>query len=430
MLSFIATSTPIFYLIQPLWRDEAFSVLLAQHSVINIIKLTASDFNPPLYYLLLHIWMKLFGTSEISIRSLSFIFHILLVYAVYFITQRLFPKQKNLSILASLLTLTNPMLLYFAFEARMYSLLSLFAALSLYAFITQNWHWYIVFSVLGLYTQPFMILVLLAQAMYYLNFHRKKLRLYLHKLVIIGVFFLPWLFIIFLQLSRGLPGWIEKADFNLLTSALGNLYLGFEGTPVFLWKYTKIVSMAILIVSFVILRLRQNKLYAMLLLYCVYIPLLVSLAFSFIKPIFVNRYVIFITVGEILLIVGYLSTLKVNLQRIMGFILFGASIIFNLWFAPYHKKTDFRTIFLKINKEITLSSDKKVTILAQTPMSFFEVTYYAEDKSKVFLYNPNLTEVLPYLGSILMPKERWLSTIPSGRVYFIRDDATFTKIED
>ncbi|MCS7001252.1 MAG: hypothetical protein NZ518_00235, partial [Dehalococcoidia bacterium] len=42
---------------QSLWYDEGFSVFLARHAVADIIRLTAGDIHPPLYYVLLHGWI-------------------------------------------------------------------------------------------------------------------------------------------------------------------------------------------------------------------------------------------------------------------------------------------------------------------------------------------------------------------------------------
>ena len=59
---------------ESIWLDEAFSIQLAKHGPFEIIRKTASDVHPPLYYLLLHFWIDLFGASEFSVRFLSLLF--------------------------------------------------------------------------------------------------------------------------------------------------------------------------------------------------------------------------------------------------------------------------------------------------------------------------------------------------------------------
>lgn len=44
-----------------IWLDEAFSVLLSVKSVSEILFHTARDVHPPLYYLILHGWINIFG---------------------------------------------------------------------------------------------------------------------------------------------------------------------------------------------------------------------------------------------------------------------------------------------------------------------------------------------------------------------------------
>src|SRR3989344_2939011 len=82
MMDFLFNRTPLYFMTQSLWRDEAFSYLLAQKSIIDIIRLTAQDFNPPFYYIMLHFWISIFGKSEIALRSLSFVFFALTLYDV------------------------------------------------------------------------------------------------------------------------------------------------------------------------------------------------------------------------------------------------------------------------------------------------------------------------------------------------------------
>ena len=94
MLSFIFSKTPLSFFVQSLWRDEAFSYLLAKKNIIEIIFLTAKDYNPPLYYLILHFWIKIFGHSEIALRSLSLIFYWATIYIVFLFLTEIF-KIKN-----------------------------------------------------------------------------------------------------------------------------------------------------------------------------------------------------------------------------------------------------------------------------------------------------------------------------------------------
>ncbi|MBA3955533.1 MAG: hypothetical protein H0X58_02585, partial [Acidimicrobiia bacterium] len=56
-----------------LWVDEGMSVGIASHSLTEIPAVLIRDGSPPLYYVVLHLWMGLFGSSEVAVRSLSLV---------------------------------------------------------------------------------------------------------------------------------------------------------------------------------------------------------------------------------------------------------------------------------------------------------------------------------------------------------------------
>ncbi len=58
-----------------LWLDEAYSVAFARLPLADLWgPLAVEETNPPLYYSLLHVWMRLFGESEAAVRGLSVLF--------------------------------------------------------------------------------------------------------------------------------------------------------------------------------------------------------------------------------------------------------------------------------------------------------------------------------------------------------------------
>src|SRR5665213_218919 len=54
-----------------LWLDEALTVDRARLPISQIADSVKHDGAPPLYYYLLHFWMRLFGQSNFATRSLS-----------------------------------------------------------------------------------------------------------------------------------------------------------------------------------------------------------------------------------------------------------------------------------------------------------------------------------------------------------------------
>ena len=103
------------------WIDEGLSVGIASHSLLDIPGVLAQDGSPPLYYLLLHVWMQVAGTTEAATHSLSLIFAALAVPAGLWAGWTLFGARAGW-ICAALATL-NPFITLYAQETRMYTLL-------------------------------------------------------------------------------------------------------------------------------------------------------------------------------------------------------------------------------------------------------------------------------------------------------------------
>ena len=53
---------------QPLWWDEGYSVWFAYQPIGDMLRLTALDIHPPLYYALLGAWSQVFGWGPVSLR--------------------------------------------------------------------------------------------------------------------------------------------------------------------------------------------------------------------------------------------------------------------------------------------------------------------------------------------------------------------------
>lgn len=68
--------------------DEGFSWKLAQYPINSIIERTAQDTHPPLYYLLLHSWRGLAGSTVAVSRLLSLVFGVFVVLFVFLSVRR------------------------------------------------------------------------------------------------------------------------------------------------------------------------------------------------------------------------------------------------------------------------------------------------------------------------------------------------------
>src|SRR5207302_3096160 len=57
-----------------LWLDEALTVNIARLPLARIPDALRHDGSPPLYYMLLHVWIAVFGAGDVAVRALSAVF--------------------------------------------------------------------------------------------------------------------------------------------------------------------------------------------------------------------------------------------------------------------------------------------------------------------------------------------------------------------
>ena len=96
--------------------------------------MTRSDIgNSPFYYLLLHIWMDVFGLSDFSSRALSAVFSIFIIGLTYIFTRRFFSEKTAL--ISAAIVAIEPFFIAYAHQARNYSLTFFLTLLSTYFFL-------------------------------------------------------------------------------------------------------------------------------------------------------------------------------------------------------------------------------------------------------------------------------------------------------
>ena len=108
------------------WIDEGISAGIADRAIGAIPHALREDGAPPLYYMLLHYWLKLAGDSESGVRSLSLFFSLLAIPAAFWAGGAIWGTRRAAWIAAALMAF-NPFLSQYAQEARMYTLIALLA---------------------------------------------------------------------------------------------------------------------------------------------------------------------------------------------------------------------------------------------------------------------------------------------------------------
>lgn len=208
-----------------LWGDEAFSAVLAQRPFWPMIQIVAKDTSPPLMYIIMWIWFRIFGSSEIAIRSLSLLFYIGTTILVYLIGKELFDKKTG--IFSALLSFFNPFLFVYAFEGRMYFTLLFFVTLSTYFLIKKKELGYIIASSAVLYSHHFGIFAIMAQFIWQLidqfKWNKKVIWSIIRPYLLIGVSYIPWIYPLYLQTTLVSTGfWLGRPELKHLIGVFFN----------------------------------------------------------------------------------------------------------------------------------------------------------------------------------------------------------------
>ena len=190
---------------------------------------TSDPQHPPLYYVMLRIWVQIFGDSPTGIRSLSAVISLLIFPCVYWLCLELF-ESHLVGWVAIALFAVSPLQLYFAQEARQYCLWMVEILLSSAALLRSirlgnviNWIGYSLALTLGLYTHLFTILVAIAHGIYILIQQQlrltKVLGIYLIASIVAFLMFSPWVIVILSHIQTAVNltnGWSFKLIDNQL----------------------------------------------------------------------------------------------------------------------------------------------------------------------------------------------------------------------
>ena len=429
-MDFLLHHTVVKYLAQSFWRDEAFSWAMAARG-FEAIPLTARDFNPPLYYLLLALWMSVVGTSELAIRSLSLIFFVATMWVAWRYLRDCLDVPSSRAGVYLLLIGVNPFLLYYAVEARMYSMLAFFAAASFYSFQTRRPVLYVVATLAGLYTHYFMVFVPLVQ-LAAVVIESRAWSVLRRRAVVLAVpllLFAPWLLISLSNKTEAAfwadpPGW--RFGVHLLTA----IFTGHDPTYGFLdrterWLFVLGLVPAGLLGMRALYRAGGDRFGAILTIALWgLLPPLVVFAISMVKPVFVPRYLIFCTLGLLLFFVAGLERVRPMVRATVVAVLFALSLGYQAAQAHRHTKGDYRGTISEIERQARADD----LLYVSNQLDFFPALYYF-DASRVYLVGHRMEEIAPYVGKVLIPAPRVMATLPDNAPpgFVLRNDHEFER---
>ena len=296
--------------------DEPFSIFYSQVDFSTLFNMLKTENHPPFHFLILHYWINLFGISAFSVRFLSLIFSVATVFFIYRIGQKFFSVRAGL--IASLIFTFSNYQLIFAHEARSYSLFALLTSISIFLFFAfiylRNQKKYIYLLILVntllIYTHFFGFFVLFIElcSCLIIKEHRKQLlKRYVLILIATFILFLPY-FSIFISRFRiaSLKGtWLAPP----VISDLYNMVWRFSNVPVIAVFFLSILLLALLKYLWKGGRSEFTSSNVKILFTWFFLPYLLMFFVSFKIPMFLDRYVIFISPGFYLLVAISISYL-------------------------------------------------------------------------------------------------------------------------
>jgi hypothetical protein len=215
-----------------MWLDEALTFDIARLPVDQIPGALKRDGAPPLYYVMLHYWILVFGSSDMAVRALAGVLSCATLPFVWIAGRRI--GGRTVAVGALILVATSPFAVQYATENRMYSLVTLLTAAGLVALqralarpAAGNLVGVAVTVSLLLYSQYWAVYLIGVTALWLAwqarrgpETRRRGARFSFLALAVGCVTFIPWLpTFVFQSRHTGTP-WAIPADFAALVNAV------------------------------------------------------------------------------------------------------------------------------------------------------------------------------------------------------------------
>jgi len=387
--------TTVFAATLPLFLDEAVSLNESQQStprdVVHVIQ-TWDQGKPPLYFLFLHYWLKLFPIAEIYLRLPSIIFAGLSIVPL-FLTGKALVGARAAALSCALLAI-NPEFIFVSSWGRMYSLfflLTLVGSYSLYCMVHSANRFlastcYLVSLVCLLYLHNFAVLVLAVHLAYVMLCNRSALAGMLLVLLMAVTAYLPWLSVAYGQFisithETSAISWISSPTvLNLL-----GVFKHLAGS----------VLLAVLFLPFAILAMlrswsildktssagtRPTSRGAHDIRFAlIWIGLPVSLTFGFswtVRPIYAFHYLLFILPPFLWLVAAGVEDLRAKLGRVIVPAFVGVTIVFSAASLYGIAFDDRRPDWRGIAKYVASHRANEEIVLVEDPAQRLPYGYY------------------------------------------------------
>lgn len=303
-----------------IWCDEASSIITSRYPLPQLWFHAAHDVHPPLYYVLLHGWMAMFGDGLLSIRLLSAVPGVATVVVGALMVRQL--ASPRTALLAALLLALFPFAVRYSQEVRMYSWLTLLllgATLALMQWLRrpERKGWLMLYAGLmaaGFYTHYFTIFCVLVHWLHvggrslgrgapgvYRPLWRAPWWL---ANIAIALLYMPWVPKLYDQLTHlsqlqagGDVGWITPVSVWSLPSALWTFWTLGDGQLLPKALYLLLPISIVALAAVVVYSDRSTQRFRRFLVLYTFAPMLIVFVLSLISPLLVERYLMFAAIG-------------------------------------------------------------------------------------------------------------------------------------
>lgn len=425
---------------QSYWRDEAFSVLLASKNIKDIILLTIKDVHPPLYYLLLHFWIRLFGDAEYVTRTLSLFFLFLTALVSFFLLKHLL-KNWKIALMGSVSIMLNPIMIEYAFETRAYMFFTFSLLTAVLFYLKRKYFLSSIFLVFMVLTHNFSVFFLIAFLAYWFYLYKESLlKNILQFIALFGLpilAFLGWLVFLWQQWVEVASGfWIEPKTSSIFVETFRVFFQGVKDYPTKGMLYNLTLALVFIAFSYWIVqrikkeqdKSQKDKSEVLLLATLFSIPfLIVYIISTFWVPIYHERFMLPILPLFVIWVVYSLYKLSQK-DKLLSYVICSLGVAYLLFALQSAEAIISKSTKAPINyavNEVLAKARTGDVIIPETNLNFLEIKYYLKKSQAnipVYAYDPD-GRIVFYIGSVLFENEEIVKEYPQDkRVWVITQD--------
>lgn len=377
-----------------IWYDEAYSLLLAREAPARIWQLTALDVHPPLYYVLLHYWLMIWGEGALPARALSVLADIGTLLLCIKLMSLIATRRATW--MAALLLALLPISVRYSQEVRMYTLLGFWlmgatVALVCWSQAPERKRFVVAYVLLmgaAFYTHYFAGLCVLVHWLFWWESsdeYRTSISRYLwySANAVIVVLYLPWIPHLIAQVS-GTNTWIEPVTAQVALGLVWQFVVMDGAVPLTsAWRLLPLILLVICAIALIASNKVERR-FGWLLIGYFFVPVISLFMLAQFTPIFLPRYLVFASPAIAMIVASALDSAGERFDSAMAVVLglvlcaqsFGLSEVYQqtdgMNGTDMRRSNGYRELALAIEREVQPGDE----IILDSLISYLPFTYY------------------------------------------------------